>query len=121
MTATHAALAALPAAHPAHAERLGAILAASSGSAPVGTLRDWMRAHDGAQVLTLQVGTDGRGAWAPGPRTVDASRASFVMLDGSRRDYAGCRVIATGPHGITVDAGAQVMAYALADEIGGAR
>lgn len=117
----HAALAALLEAHPAHAERLGAILDAASGDAPVGTMRAWMTAHNGARVLTVQVDTDGRNAWAPGARVIDASHAGSVRLDGSRRDYAGCRVIATGPSGITIDAGAQVVAYALADAVGGAR
>lgn len=66
-----------------------------------GTARAWMQAHDKALVSTLQarvhVSGDVSGVWTPGPRTVDASRASSVSLDGSSRDYRGMRVVAAGP------------------------
>ena len=66
-----------------------------------GTARAWMQAHDAAPVSTLQarVHTSGdvSGVWVPGPRTVDASRASSVSLGGSTRDYRGMRVVAAGP------------------------
>ena len=40
-----------------------------------------------------RAGGEVRSVWQPGARTVDASRAGGVQLDGSRRDYAGCRVV----------------------------
>lgn len=64
-----------------------------------GTLKAWMKRHDGDPIDTLQtaivVAVDGRGViepqrpWAPGSRRVDATRAACVLLNGSRRDYAG--------------------------------
>ena len=64
-----------------------------------GTLKAWMQRHDGEPIDTLQttikVARAGRGVieperpWAPGSRRVDATRAATVLLDGSRRDYAG--------------------------------
>ena len=58
----------------------------------VGTLKAWMQAHDGQRVSTYQVKANGS-TWGPGPRTVDASRAGSVSLDGSVRDYAGMLVM----------------------------
>lgn len=57
---------------------------------PAGTMRAWFEAHDGAKVTTIQ--SRANGTWAPTGRTVDASRATYVQLDGSRRDYRGCAV-----------------------------
>lgn len=64
-----------------------------------GTLKAWMQRHDGEPIDTLQttikIVDDGRAVieperpWAPGSRRVDASRAATVLLDGTRRDYAG--------------------------------
>lgn len=64
-----------------------------------GTLKAWMQRHDGEPIDTLQttikVARAGSGVieperpWAPGSRRVDATRAATVLLDGSRRDYAG--------------------------------
>ena len=62
-------------------------------TAASGTMRAWMSARDGMTVDTFQWGNDGRNPWAPGPRTIDASRAGSVTLDGSTRYYAGMRVI----------------------------
>lgn len=59
---------------------------------PRGTMAAWFKARNGGAVDTLQVKRSGA-PWLPGPRKVDASRASFVLLDGSRRDYAGTRVL----------------------------
>lgn len=75
-----------------------------------GTLKAWMKRHDGDPIDTLQttirvarefpvknseivsakssVIEPGR-PWAPGSRRVDAARATRVVLDGSSRDYAG--------------------------------
>lgn len=64
-----------------------------------GTARAWFTSHDGAQVRTLQATAHETGAvtgaWAPGARTVNASRAGSVRLDGSAREYAGLRVVAS--------------------------
>lgn len=70
-----------------------------------GTLKEWMKRHDGEPVDTLQVtirvARDGQGViepgkpWAPGSRRVDAARAACVLLDGSRRDYAGVTTFLT--------------------------
>ena len=73
-----------------HRERyMNAFSSATSGRERI-SARRWMESHDGAQVNTLQAG---RHPWAPGAREVDASRATYVKMDGSRRDYAGLRVI----------------------------
>lgn len=65
---------------------------------PRGTVRKWFEAHDGDTVWTLQAQVAPQGVlsnvWLPGPRTVDASHATFVLLDGSKRDYSGFRVVA---------------------------
>lgn len=80
---------------------LNTIDVALERGATKGTLKAWMTAHDGAPIDTLQatirvVNEDGtRGDiviekfWAPGSRRVDATRAATVLLDDSRRDYAG--------------------------------
>ena len=52
--------------------------------------RTWCMAHSGTHVATLQVGPTG--SWAPGERRMDAG-ATYAILGGSRRDYAGVQVI----------------------------
>ena len=57
---------------------------------PRKSLRAYMMGHD--VVDTLQVSFKGGkavSAFVPGCREVDASVATYVLLDGSRRDYAG--------------------------------
>ena len=89
-----------------------------------GTVRAWMAERHGRRVDLLQVTAhaDGRltSGWAPGPRTVDASAAGRVELDGSRRDYAGCRVVAVDAARLVAvapwgDDAVQVMIYRDAD------
>lgn len=74
-----------------------AALDAAHGLAKGGTMREWMTRHAGATVRTVQITVDAsgrvRGLWCPGDRTVDSVRASYVTFDGSRRDYAGARVL----------------------------
>lgn len=70
-----------------------------------GTLKAWMQAHDGEPVDTLQVtivvARDGHSVieperpWAPGSRRIDATRAAVVLLNDSRRDYAGVTTFLT--------------------------
>lgn len=58
-----------------------------------GSAKKWFAKHDGKQVDLIQVSVDAEGnlsqGWAPGPREVDASMASKVLLGGSSRDYKG--------------------------------
>jgi hypothetical protein len=65
------------------------------------TLRKFMEANHGKLVSTVQTSEDGR-VWMPGAREVDASRATYVLLDGSHRSYAGCTVLAHGEGTMTV-------------------
>lgn len=76
--------------------RLDAALAAVPG----GTLKAWMTQHHDQTVETLQttirVSHFGQPLnepigdwWTPGPRKVDAARATRVVLDGSDREYRG--------------------------------
>lgn len=68
-----------------------------------GSAKRWLQAHNGKSVDTLQLSVYLDGAelaggvagslWAPIGRTVDASRATYATLDGSRRDYSDLSVI----------------------------
>lgn len=82
---------------------------------PAGTMRVWMTAHDGDTVETLQVHTDQLSVWAPGPRTVDASAATYVEFDGSRRDYAGMHVLGSSPTALVVADEHHVIVYRCAE------
>lgn len=79
-----------------------------------GTLKAWMQAHHGQEVHTVQVGRNGSMPWAPTGRTVDASRASFVTLGGSRRDYAGMRTLHATTDAIIVADDWQIVFYVAA-------
>ena len=90
---------------------------AALSAGPSGTARAWFNAHDGARVDTLQAGHDEHGvltsAWFPGARTVNASRATFVTFDGSRRDYAGTVVLGSTADALVLATGGQVVAYVV--------
>lgn len=62
-----------------------------------GSLGTWAKQHHGTKLETLQVTLNPNGeitgAWQPGGRTLDATRATYAMLDGSREDYKGNTVI----------------------------
>lgn len=62
-----------------------------------GSLKTWAQQHHGTKLETLQVTLDAdgniTGAWQPGGRTLDATRATYATLDGSREDYKGNTVI----------------------------
>ena len=77
----------------AYLSRLSCAIHGAARHGMGGTVRAWAKAHHGARVDVLQVQQSGA-AWAPGTRTLDASRASYVTFNGSRRYYAGTRVIA---------------------------
>lgn len=74
-----------------------------------GTMRDWFRAHHTNLVETLQLGR--LGVWRPGERRVDASRASFILMGESRRDYAGLRVVLSSDDALLVAGGGEVILY----------
>ena len=86
---------------------------------PTGTARAWLKARHGKRVDTLQGGQDEHGAltsaWFPGARTVDASAATFVTFDGSRRDYAGMVALGATPDALVVATGGQVVAYVVTE------
>lgn len=58
-------------------------------------MRKWFEAHDGQTVFTAQMDRTRPDAplWYPGPREVDASKATYVTMNGSRRDYKGMKVV----------------------------
>jgi len=78
---------------------------------PNGTLRAWCQDHDGAIIDTVQVGYGGW-LWAPLARKLDATRPSFLTLDGSRREYAGMRVVAVTSDAILTASGEETILYA---------
>ena len=61
-------------------------------------LRTWLQSHDSVDTFQLTVYEDGTPykLWAPGPREVDTSHATFASFDGSRRSYAGLQHTAHG-------------------------
>ena len=75
------------------------------------TMKQWMQNHNGQEISTLQSNNDGSNAWMPGYRTVDTSRASYVSLGDSRRDYAGMRVVAVTDDVLTVADDWQTITY----------
>jgi hypothetical protein len=75
-----------------------------------GTMRAWFDAHRGQYVDTLQVHADGH-AWAPGSRVVELVRATFVVIDGSRRHYREGQVIAQTPDLLIITTERAVCAY----------
>lgn len=52
-----------------------------------------MQQHHGKRVYTQQRNVITGDLWEPGPRAVDATRATYVMLNGSRRDYQGMKIV----------------------------
>lgn len=75
-----------------------------------GTMQSWFQARPGYKVTTVQVSYDGS-VWAPKGRVVNASRASYVMLSGSIRDYAGMRVVHNAGDCLIVENGSTAIAY----------
>lgn len=75
---------------------------------PNGTLRRWAKDRHGATVRTYQwrITSEGKPVqpWSPGPRVLDSrTRASAMILDGSFRDYDGCRVVAASDGAILIE------------------
>lgn len=65
-------------------------------------MKSWFESHHGKRVYTQQRSVQTGDLWEPGPRTVDATRATYVTLDGSRRYYRGMKVIEKRPDRLTV-------------------
>lgn len=69
-----------------------------------GSLKKYMLENSGDTVQTLQAVVHLSGAdpvrisnlWAPPSRKVDTSRSTYVLLDGSRRDYSGMVTLCSG-------------------------
>lgn len=89
-----------------------------------GTARSWFEARNGWAVDTVQVsGYDAEGqpkVWAPVNRAINAQRSGYVTLHrdpedtmGSRRDYAGLRVVAATSRVLIVDNSIETIAYVL--------
>lgn len=76
---------------------------------PSGTMRDWFYGKGGLGVTTVQV--NGMGVWAPTGRTVSTKAKTYVTLDGSRRDYAGLKVIHADERVLIVDGKHETIAY----------
>ena len=61
-------------------------------------LNRWLQGRDVVDTFQLTGHDDGTPyrLWAPGPRKVDTSHATFASFDGSRRSYAKLQHIAHG-------------------------
>lgn len=86
-----------------------ALTSAMAEPAKSGTMRGWFESKHGQAVSTIQISESG--GWAPMARTVDASRATYVTLDGSRRDYAAMVVIHADSDVLIVDGKRETIAY----------
>ena len=93
-----------------HAARL--ILTALDAPAK-GTMRAWMERNNGCKVTTVQVNRNDGTAWAPTGRTIHATRAGSVQLDGSTRDYAGMKVRHATPECLIVSDNWHTIAYLI--------
>lgn len=87
----------------------------AADAAPTSTMaaRRWFARVERVDTLQLTGDDTGRvrGAWMPLARRVDASRSTFVTLDGSRRDYAGCRTLAADDATLVLDTGDALAIY----------
>lgn len=81
----------LDASHPDHAPLHRALTRIAEvghpGYLPKSVARQFFEDNTGRKVDTAQIMPNG-GVWCPIYRTVDASRKTYVQLDGSRRDYS---------------------------------
>lgn len=76
-------------------------------------MKRWMTEHHGQTILTFQTDKNTMRAWNPGARTVDA-RATFVLLDESRRYYAGMKTIASDADSLMIEDDWHVIHYIVA-------
>ena len=91
-----------------------AITDALSNPRKAGTMKEWFYGKGGCGITTVQV--NGMGVWAPTGRTASTRAASYVTLDGSRRDYAGLRVVHADANLLIVDGERETIAYHLEPE-----
>jgi len=75
-----------------------------------GTMRMWFEAHKGVTVDTLQVHQDGQ-PWSPQGRVITDVRATFVVIEGSRRHYREARVITQDADTLIIATETAVCAY----------
>lgn len=94
---------------------IAAELRAALEKGPSGTMRRWFEERNGQRVDTIQFDMVGGGLWTPLLREIDASRSSFVRLDGSYREYAGMRVVARSDTALIVHNDWHVIGYVLSD------
>lgn len=98
-----------------HADRIPAcatVATALEDPRAAGTMAAWMQARHGRTVTTVQV--NGLGVWAPTGREVDARAArSYVLMAGSRQDYAGLRVLHAGDDVLIVTGDGIAAAYVV--------
>lgn len=74
-----------------------ALMLSALDSGGKSALKTWIANHDVLNTLQVQFTADGRprSAWWPGPREVDTSAASYVLLNGSRTDYREVKCISS--------------------------
>jgi len=66
-------------------------------------MKRWMTEHNGQTVTTDQHDKRSGSTWSPGARTINTERSTYVLLDESRRDYAGMRVVSSDADSLTVE------------------
>lgn len=74
-----------------------------------GTMKAWFEKRHGQSVNTLQLNF--MGTWAPQDRVIDSHHGTFVNLGGSRRDFAGLRVIHADGDTLMVEGRNEVIFY----------
>lgn len=74
-------------------------------------IKRWFSSHNGDRVTTFQIDglRDSFNVWSPGDRVVEA-KSTYVLLDGSRADYAG-KVIASNADTLILWDGWHLRAY----------
>lgn len=74
-----------------------------------GTMKTWFEKRHGQEVNTMQLNF--MGGWAPLHRVIDSHHGTFVSIGGSRRDFAGLRVIHADEHTLMVEGQNEVIFY----------
>ena len=67
------------------------------------SIKKWAATHNGHRVNTIQKDLNRKSVWVPGVRTLNADRATYMTLDGSRSDYRGLRTVAQTDTSITLE------------------
>lgn len=79
-----------------------------------GTAKAWFQARHGQLVDTLQASQ--MGLWGPNGRVIDASRGTYVRLDGSIRDYKGLKVVHVTDDVLMVEDDLSMIIYVVTTE-----